>query len=131
VSGVGCGHRHRAGAALSLALLAAVISGPAAPPVAESRADLQMAPQDPLGGSPDLWIDDARIAEGDSASQVCMFTLHLSEAFAETVSVSVATFDSTATAADLDYQPVSLQVTFAPGSIAESLAVQVIGDRKF
>jgi hypothetical protein len=60
-----------------------------------------------------------------------MFTLHLSAPVADTVRVSVDTFDSTATVADLDYESASLQVTFAPGSVAESLAVHVLGDTKF
>jgi len=131
MSGAGGGPRRRAGAVLSLALLAMVLSGPAAPPIVDSKAVLRTDAQPPADGSPELWIDDASIAEGDSASRVCMFTLHLSAAFAETVRVNVATFDSTATAADLDYVPVSLRVTFAPGSTAESLGVQVLGDKRF
>jgi hypothetical protein len=119
------------GAALSLALLAVAFGASVGPPVADSQALLRSDSQDAASGPPELWIDDARIPEGDSGSQVCMFTLHLSEAVSETVTVDVGTFDSTATAAGLDYDPVSLQVTFAPGSTAESLAVHVLGDTRY
>ena len=122
MSGVnGGGPGHRAGAALSLALLAFTVGGPS----------LRSGDVDMPGAPPELWVDDASVPEGDSGSQTCMFTLHLSAPVADTVRVSVDTFDSTATVADLDYESASLQVTFAPGSVAESLAVQVLGDTKF
>jgi len=122
MSGVnGGGPGHRAGAALSLALLAFTVGGPS----------LRSGDLDVPGAPPELWVDDASVPEGDSGSQTCLFTLHLSTPVADTVRVSVNTFDSTATVADLDYESASLQVTFAPGSVAESLAVQVLGDTKF
>ena len=127
----GPGRRAGAARSLSLALLAVVFGGSVVPLVGGSRAALR---SDSDGGAlvlPELWIDDASLAEGDSGSQDRMFTLHLSESAAETVTVDVATFDSTATAAEPDYEPVSLQIVFAPGSTAESLAVHVLGDTKY
>ena len=129
MSGESSGSRPRAGTALSLAILAVAIGASVGP--RNSQAVRRSDPQGPAEGPIELWIDNARIPEGDSGSTTCMFTLHLSVPAADTVTVSVATFDSTATAADFDYEPVSLQVTFAPGSTAESLGVHVLGDRKF
>ena len=123
----GSGPHRGAGAALSFALLAAVIGATAVNSQAHLRSEVQSA----AAGLPSLSIEDVLVAEGDVGSQTCMFTLHLSEAVSETVTVNVATFDSTATAADLDYGWVSHEVTFAPGSTAESLAVVVLGDTKF
>src|SRR5689334_19513383 len=97
MSGVSGGPRHRAGPTLPLSLALLMVALGGLPIVPVSQASLRTETQDPTDGVPELWIDDARIAEGDSGSQVCMFTLHLSAAFAETVSVNVATFDSTAT----------------------------------
>src|SRR5215471_16891078 len=126
----GGGPSRRAGSVLSLAFLAAIIGASIGARTTRSAPLLRSDPQGPADGLPDLWIDDARIPEGDTGSTTCMFTLHLSAPSADTVTVNVDTFDSTATAADFDYQPVSLQVTFAPGSMAESLGVQVLGDTK-
>src|SRR5215472_2273815 len=127
----GDGPRHRARAALSLALLAVAIAGPTGFAVTDSQAVLRTNDPGGVNAPPELWIDSAQIPEGDSGSQPLMFTLHLSTPSEDTVRVNVATFDSTATAADFDYEPLSAQVTFAPGSTAESLGVNVLGDTKF
>ena len=129
MTGVRSGPKHGARTALALALLVA-IGASVGPSVTPSQALLRSDSQGPADGLPDLWIDDARIPEGDAGSTACMFTLHLSAPAADTVTVNVDTFDSTATAADPDYVPVSVQVTFAPGSVAESLGVNVLGDTK-
>ena len=125
----GGGPSRRAGTALSLAFLGMMVGSPGGP-TTPSLALLHLDSQGPADGLPDLSIDDASVAEGDSASTACMFTLHLSSPSADTVMVAVSTFDSSATVADFDYAPVNVLVTFAPGSTAESLAVNVLGDTK-
>jgi hypothetical protein len=127
----GGGPRHRARASLSLALLVVAIAVPTGFPVTDSQAVLRTNIQGGVNAPPELWIDSAQMPEGDSGSLPLMFMLHLSAASEDTVRVSVATFDSTATAADFDYEPLTVQITFAPGSTAESLGVNVLGDTKF
>src|SRR5512144_1264383 len=95
VSGGGPGRR--AVATMLLAFMAVAIGAAVGPPVTESHATLRLDTQNAADELPELWIDDARIPEADSGSQSCMFTLHLSAPAADTVTVNVATFDSTAT----------------------------------
>ncbi len=57
-----------------------------------------------------------------------LFTVTLSGVASETVLVSYATADGTATAANNDYQPTSGTLTFAPGVTAQIITVQVVGD---
>jgi hypothetical protein len=82
---------------------------------------------DPL---PTVWIDDARIKEGDSGTRSLTFTVRLSAPVAEAVSVGISTFDGTATVADNDYEPVDLHLVFPPNSTAASFAVSVFGDTR-
>ena len=88
-----------------------------------------------LGGGaaqlPGLWAYDASIAEGGEGARKLVFTLNLSEPSSDTVSVDVSTADSTATIADGDFEAASMRLTFAPGSVAESLSVTVFGDTKY
>jgi len=79
-------------------------------------------------GLPMLTVDDAASREGDAGQTALVFTLRLSEAAADTVWVSFETRDGTASVADADYEPASGRLAFPPGSLAESLAVQVRGD---
>jgi Calx-beta domain-containing protein/VCBS repeat protein/flagellar hook capping protein FlgD/ASPIC/UnbV protein len=79
---------------------------------------------------PIISIDDARIKEGDSGLKSLVFTVRLSAPVSGPVSMGVETFDGTATVADNDYEPLSLQLVFPPFSTAGSFAVSVFGDTR-
>jgi Calx-beta domain len=76
---------------------------------------------------PTISIDDVTVAEGDSGQTPADFTVSLSEASAEQVTVDFATSDGTATAPS-DYASDTGTVTFAPGDTEETVTVQVNGD---
>ncbi|MDA2992052.1 MAG: cellulase family glycosylhydrolase, partial [Actinomycetota bacterium] len=77
---------------------------------------------------PSLSIADRTATEGDSGTSDMVFTVALSEASAETVSVGYSTSNGTATAADLDYLPSAGSLTFAPGQTARTITVTITGD---
>ncbi len=79
---------------------------------------------------PSLSIDDLSIAEGDSGTTAFTFTVTLSTASGQTVTVNYATADNTASSAS-DYQSNSGLLTFVPGDTAESITVLVNGDGTF
>jgi len=73
-----------------------------------------------------ITINDVSINEGNSGT-AATFTVALSAASNETVTVRYATVDETATAGS-DYIAQSGTVTFTPGITLQSLTIQVIGD---
>jgi CSLREA domain-containing protein len=77
--------------------------------------------------SPTLSIADTSVTEGDAGTTTASFTVTLSAASPDTVTVDWTTADGTATAPD-DYQPASGTVTFAPTDTMETIEVQVNGD---
>jgi large repetitive protein len=75
-----------------------------------------------------LSINDVSASEGDSGATAFTFTVSLSPANAQPVTVDYATVDGTATAPG-DYQAVSATtLTFAPGETSKTVTVQVNGD---
>ncbi|WP_425365349.1 PKD domain-containing protein [Gloeothece verrucosa] len=76
---------------------------------------------------PALTVSDQTITEGDSGTQIVIFTVSLSAASAKTVSVNYATADGTATA-QLDYLAASGTLTFAAGETSKTISVTVKGD---
>ena len=83
-----------------------------------------------IDDEPRLSIGDASIREGKSGTKVMTFTVTLSAAYDEPVTVNFATRDGTATAADSDYVATSGTLSFAPGETVKTIAVVVKGDRK-
>jgi fibronectin type 3 domain-containing protein len=77
---------------------------------------------------PALSINDVALAEGNSGQTAFTFTVTLSEASSETVTVNWTTADGTATVADGDYVPASGVLTFDPGDMTKSITVLVSGD---
>jgi len=76
---------------------------------------------------PSLSIDDVSVNEGNSGTTTATFTVSLSAASGQTVSVNYATADGTATAGS-DYVARSGTLTFTPGTTAQGVAVTVNGD---
>lgn len=73
-------------------------------------------------------IGDVTISEGDSGTTSAVFTVSLSEATNNTVTVEYATVDGSATTADNDYQSVTGTLSLAPGETSRAFSVPVIGD---
>jgi hypothetical protein len=78
--------------------------------------------------APSLRIGDVTRTEGNTGTRAASFTVILSSASTETITVAYATADGTATAGS-DYQATSGTLTFAPGETSKTVTVQVIGDR--
>jgi large repetitive protein len=74
-----------------------------------------------------LFIDDVTIAEGDSGTVAAMFTVTLSEASPDTVTVDYATADGNAIAPG-DYSATGGTLTFLPGETTQTATVDVNGD---
>jgi hypothetical protein len=71
------------------------------------------------------------LAEGHSGQTAFVFTVRLSEASAEPVSVRYATEDGTARASDRDYAGVSGTLRFEPGETIKAITVLVRGDARW
>lgn len=76
---------------------------------------------------PNLSINDIVITEGNSGTTNAAFTVNLSAASSQTVSVTFSTADGTATQPS-DYTDTSGVLTFAPGQASLNLSVPVVGD---
>ena len=72
-------------------------------------------------------ISDTTIAEGDSGTTNATFTVSLSPASDQTVTVDYATSDGTATSGS-DYGTTSGTLTFAPNDTSETITVPINGD---
>jgi hypothetical protein len=80
-------------------------------------------------GLPALSISNVVEIQSTTGQQTAfIFSVSLSKASKQQVSVHYATADGTATAADNDYVPTSGTLTFAPGQTTESITVMVNGD---
>ena len=81
----------------------------------------------PLASTPQIAINDTRLAEGDSGITTARFTVTLAPASTQTVTVNYATSDGTATAGS-DYDANSGTLTFAPGETSKNIGVAVHGE---
>ena len=77
--------------------------------------------------SPSLSVSDAEVLEGSGSSVDLVFTVSLSAAAEQSVSVRAATVDGTARAPG-DYTPVSQVLSFAAGVRSKTVTVPVAGD---
>ena len=73
-------------------------------------------------------IGDAAVLEGNTGTASAIFTVSLSVASAQTITVAYATENRSAASAT-DYQAASGTLTFAPGETTRTIAVLVNGDR--
>jgi hypothetical protein len=76
---------------------------------------------------PSVSIADVSIAEGNAAVANATFTVSLSAASGQTVTLSYSTV-SVSASEGIDYTPVSGTLTFAPGVTSQPIVVPVIGD---
>lgn len=78
-------------------------------------------------------VQDIVVSEGDSGETVVEFTVALSKAAVQPVSVKVATREGTATSANKDFEPIApaTPLTFAVGESSKKVMVRVKGDRWF
>jgi hypothetical protein len=82
----------------------------------------------PDPSAPRLRIGDVTVAEGNTGTVAAAFTVTLSAASDQPVTVAYATGDGSATAGS-DYQTTSGTLIFAPGETSKTITVPVIGDR--
>ena len=76
---------------------------------------------------PSLAIDDVTVVEGNAGIVNAVFTVTLSAASGQTVTVNYATADGTATQ-PADYTSTSGTLTFTPGQTTRTITVPVIGE---
>ncbi|MHA0287848.1 Calx-beta domain-containing protein [Mycobacterium sp. C3-094] len=82
----------------------------------------------PTAPRPALSVSDAAAAEGQAGTSALAFTVSLSKATTDTVSVGYTTSNGTATAAGNDYVPAVGTLVFAPGETSKTVLVTVNGD---
>jgi hypothetical protein len=93
-----------------------------------SATEIQAAMNTPLVSiPPTVSIGDATATEGNTGSVGAVFTVSLSAAGTQTVTVQYATANGTAMAGS-DYTAASGTVTFAPGEVAKTVSVAVLGN---
>ncbi len=76
-------------------------------------------------------VANTSIPEGDGGTVNMTFTLTLSATSFQTISISVATADGTASNVASDYTAVNQVLTFAPGTLTQTVIVGVTGDTTF
>jgi hypothetical protein len=79
--------------------------------------------------APSLSINDATVTEGNMGTVTANFTVSLSAAYTQPVTVQYATVDGSATAAGGDYVATSGTLTFGVGDVSKPIAITVNGDR--
>ncbi len=82
---------------------------------------------------PSISINDVTVTEGNSGTVNAVFTVTLSPASSQTVTVSYSTANGTATGGAIctgstDYKTTSGTLTFTPGQTSQPITVQVCGD---
>lgn len=76
---------------------------------------------------PTIRAGDVQVTEGEGGTTDATFTVTLSAASSQPVTVDYATADGTAVSGS-DYLPVSGTLTFAPGVTTQTVAVPIVGD---
>ena len=78
-------------------------------------------------GAPTLSVNDVTVTEGNAGSVSATFTVSLTPASGQTVSVGYSTLDGTATS-PADYTVAGGSLVFLPGQTTQTFTVQVNGD---
>ena len=89
-----------------------------------------IANDDAVAETPTLAINDVTVTEGNAGTTNAVFTVSLSAASAQAVTVGFATTDGTATAGS-DYTAATGTLTFAPGTTTQQITVAVLGNLLF
>lgn len=105
------------------------LSGAVGADIADSSGEGTIE-NDDGGGAPSLSIDDVSQSEGNDGTTEFVFTVTLSDASEEEVTVDYATGGGNATAGS-DYESTSGQLIFAPGETSKTVTVLVTGDPNF
>ncbi|MDX2245013.1 MAG: DUF4347 domain-containing protein [Leptolyngbyaceae cyanobacterium bins.302] len=79
---------------------------------------------------PTIGVRSSSRQEGNTGNNNLLFTVTLSAASYQTVSVNYTTGDGTATRADADYLATNGTLLFAPGETSKTVGVSIVGDRK-
>lgn len=79
---------------------------------------------------PGVSITNVALNEGNFGASNAEFTITLDARYPKPVTVTYATADGTATAADSDFIPSTGTISFAPGELSKKITVSVTGDRK-
>jgi Calx-beta domain-containing protein len=79
--------------------------------------------------SPTLSINDVSVTEHNTGTTTAVFTVTLSPASTQTVTVAFTTANGTATVSDNDYKSIAGTLTFAAGTTTKTISVVVIGDK--
>lgn len=103
------------------------LSNPTLAAIADGQAVGNITTDEPLAT---LAIADVSIAEGNSSTTDLTFTVTLSEASSQTVTVNYETANGSATSTDNDFTPASGTLTFAPGTLTQTFTVSIAGDTK-
>ncbi|MBN9524243.1 FG-GAP repeat protein, partial [bacterium] len=103
------------------------LSSPTNATVATGTGTGTITNDDPV---PTLSIGDVTLPEGAVGPTPFTFTVTLSAASGQTVTVDFATADGTATVADGDYGIINGTLTFLPGETTKTVTVLVNGDAK-
>jgi Calx-beta domain-containing protein len=88
---------------------------------------LVLAAASAAADAPSLAVSDALVTEGDSGTKNALFTVSLSAASADPVTVDYATADGSAKAPG-DYAAATGTLTFAAGELSKQVAVAVVGE---
>jgi hypothetical protein len=102
------------------------LSGPANATIADGQGQGTINNDD---SQPSISINDVTVTEGNAGTTPAVFTVSLSNPSSQTITVTYAGADGTATTADNDYVAVpSTVLTFNPGDTAKTATVTVNGD---
>lgn len=75
-----------------------------------------------------LSISNANIVEGNSGRRTVVFTVNLSKAIAQAITVNYATANGTSAVLGNDYLATSGSLTFNAGETSKTISVEVVGD---
>jgi glucose/arabinose dehydrogenase len=102
---------------------AVTLSAPANATIGDGSGVVTIIDDDP---APSLSIADVSVVEGNTGGSPAVFTVTLSAASGQTVTVAYATASGTATGGD--FTAVSGALTFLPGATTQTISVSVLGD---